>query len=82
MVFGEWLLKTHDGKPNQVCESSKKDGGLVTFGDNTKGKIIGKGTIGNDYGTLIENVLLVDDFLRFTWVLMIKHKNDVLKKIC
>ena len=39
---------------------SKKDGGLVTFGNNKKGKIIGKGTIDNDSGTLIENVLLVD----------------------
>ena len=39
---------------------SKKDGGLVTFGNNKKGKIIGKGTIGNDSGTLIENLLLVD----------------------
>ena len=39
---------------------SKKDGGLVTFGDNKKGKIIGKGTMGNDSGTLIENILFVD----------------------
>ena len=39
----------------------KKDGGLVTFGNNKKGKIIGKGTIGNDYSCiLIQNELLVD----------------------
>ena len=57
-----------------------KDGGLVTVGDNKKGKIIGKGTIGNNSGTHSENVLLVDDFSRFTCVLMIKHKNDVLKR--
>ena len=24
--------------------------------------------------------VIVDDFSRFTWVLMIKHKNDVLKR--
>ena len=45
---------------------SEKDGGLVTVGDNNKGKIIRKGTIGNDSGTLFENVLLVDDFTSFT----------------
>ena len=25
--------------------------------------------------------VIVDDFSRFTWVLMIKHKNDVLKSL-
>ncbi|XP_022950378.1 uncharacterized protein LOC111453493 [Cucurbita moschata] len=48
------------GNPSKFVNLSKKDGGLVTFGDNKKGKIIGKGTIGNDSCTLIENVLLVD----------------------
>ena len=57
---------------------SKKDGGLVTLGDNSK--IIGKGAIGNDSSILFENVVLVDDFSRFIWVLMIKHKNDLLKR--
>ena len=33
---------------------------MVTFGDNKKGKIIGKGNIGNDSSTLIENIHLVD----------------------
>ena len=36
-----------------------KDGGFVTFGDNTRGKIIGIGTIG-DEKVNISNVLLVD----------------------
>ena len=35
---------------------SKKDGGLITFGDNKKGKIIGEGTVANDTCTLIENL--------------------------
>ena len=48
------------GNSSKFVNLSKKDGGLVTFGDNKKGKIIGKGTIGNDSCTLIENVLLVD----------------------
>ena len=39
----------------------KKNGGYVTFGDNTKGRIIGQGNIGNDTTvSLIESVLLVD----------------------
>ncbi|CAL9196629.1 unnamed protein product [Musa hybrid cultivar] len=36
------------------------DEGYVTFGDNNKGKIIGKGTIGNKSNFSIEDVLLVD----------------------
>ena len=55
------------GNQSKFVSIYKKDGGLVTFGDNKKGKIIGKGTIANDSGILIENVLLlVDDFSRFT----------------
>ena len=49
------------GNQSKFVNLSKKDGVLVTFGDSKKGKIIGKGNIGNDSGTLIENVLLVDD---------------------
>ena len=41
------------GNQSKFVNLSRKDGGLVTFGDNKEGKIIGK-------GTLIENVLLVD----------------------
>jgi hypothetical protein len=37
-----------------------KDGGFVTFGDNSKGKIIGIGNIGNTPSPIIEDVLLVD----------------------
>ena len=40
---------------------TKKDGGFVTFGDNTKGKIIGIGNIGNSPTPIIENALLVDN---------------------
>ena len=39
---------------------SLKDGGYVTFEDNSKGKIIGIGNIGNDPTPIIENLLLVD----------------------
>ena len=48
------------GDRSKLISFSKKNGGMVTFGDNKKGKIIGKGNIGNDSSTLIENVHLVD----------------------
>ena len=35
-----------------------KKGGKVTFGDNTKGKIVGIGRVGKKDSTFIENVLL------------------------
>ena len=40
---------------------TRKNGGRVTFGDNTKGKIIGVGDVGNGTSPLIENVFLVDN---------------------
>ena len=45
---------------SKLISFSKKDEGMVIFGDNKKGKIIGKSNIGNDSSTLIENVHLVD----------------------
>ena len=33
------------------------------------------------YGGNYYVFVIVDDFSRFTWVLMIKHKNDVLKRL-
>ena len=37
-----------------------KNGGIVTFGDNAKGKTIGEGKIGKAPNTTIDNVLLID----------------------
>ena len=39
---------------------TKRKGGYVTFGDNSKGRIIGQDNIGNGTSSLIESVLLVD----------------------
>ena len=39
---------------------SSKDDGYVTFGDNSKGKIIGIGNVGKEPSPIIENVLLVN----------------------
>ena len=48
------------GDPSQFSKLTSIDEGYVTFGDNNKGKIIGKGTIGNKSNFFIEDVLLVD----------------------
>ena len=37
-----------------------KDGGYVTFGDNSKGKIIRVSNVGKEPSPIIENILLVD----------------------
>ena len=39
---------------------SPKDGGYVTFGNNTKGKIVGEGKFGKSLNPTIEDALLVD----------------------
>ncbi|CAL9078687.1 unnamed protein product [Musa textilis] len=46
--------------PSQFSKLISQDEGYVTFEDNNKGKIIGKGTIGNKSSFLIDNMLLVD----------------------
>ena len=47
------------GDSSQFSKLTSIDEGYVTFGDNNKGKIIGKGTIGNKSNLFIEDVLLV-----------------------
>ena len=47
------------GDKSKLSSFTPKDGGFVTFDDNSKGKIIGVGNI-NNYSSCIENVLLVD----------------------
>ena len=48
------------GDMNCFLTFEKKDGGLVTFGNNDKGKIRGKGIIGNPNSAKIENVKYVE----------------------
>ena len=48
------------GDESKFSFLTKKKWGYVTFGDTTKGKIIGQDNIGNDTYFFIENVLLVD----------------------
>ena len=46
--------------PNNFLELKPNDGDFVTFGDNTKGKIIDAGKIDNAHSTIIKNMLIVD----------------------
>ena len=48
------------GEESMFTTLVPKDGGYVTFGDNSKGKIIGIGSIGKSHFSIIENVLLVE----------------------
>jgi len=48
------------GDRNCFLTFEKKDGGPVTFGNNDKGKIRGKGTIGKLNSAKIENVHFVE----------------------
>ena len=48
------------GDESQFITLEAKNGGMVTFGDNSKEKIIDIGNIGITFFTCIENVLLVD----------------------
>ena len=48
------------GDESHFITLKAKDGGMVTFGDNGKGKIIGIGNIGITSSTFINDVLLVD----------------------
>ncbi|GAV82962.1 hypothetical protein CFOL_v3_26413, partial [Cephalotus follicularis] len=47
------------GDKSLFIDLKEVDGGKVTFGDNNKAKICGIGSIGNNFSTLIENVLYV-----------------------
>ena len=49
------------GNMENFISIEKKNGGDVTFGDNSKRKVIGIGKIGNSHCTTsIDDVLLVD----------------------
>ena len=44
-----------------------KNSGDVSFGDNSKGKIIGIDNVSNVSSTLIENVCLVENLKQLAW---------------
>ena len=47
------------GDETQFTSLKPKDGEFVTFGDNSKGKIIRIGSVGKNSSTSVENILLV-----------------------
>ncbi|KAK7342390.1 hypothetical protein VNO80_25340 [Phaseolus coccineus] len=56
----KWLLQAYDRRFFQVVNIILKQEGHVTYGDNNRGKILGKGTIGNENSFLIHDVLYVE----------------------
>ncbi|PKA55082.1 hypothetical protein AXF42_Ash003719 [Apostasia shenzhenica] len=48
------------GDRSKFTNLEMKDGGFVTFGDNTKKKILGVGVIGNSTKFFINKVFLID----------------------
>ncbi|PKA55624.1 hypothetical protein AXF42_Ash006826 [Apostasia shenzhenica] len=48
------------GDKTKFTSLKPKNGGLVTFGDNIKKRIIGIGKVGKDFTTFIDKVLLID----------------------
>ena len=59
------------GDKNLLHEIKNYVKGNVTFGDDTKGKIIGIGNISSKYSNIIENVLLIDK-LKFICLALVK----------
>ena len=65
MMKSKWILDSGcsrhmTGEHKLLSTLKSKDDGIVTFGDNGKGKIVRIGNIGNPEDPSIENVLLVD----------------------
>ena len=61
----KWILDSGcsrhmTGEYSLLSTIKSKDDGIVTFGDNGKGKIVGIENIGNPEDPSLENVLLVD----------------------
>ena len=57
---------------------SPKDGGSVTFGDNSKGKIIGIGNVGKNSSLTIKNVFFVNG-LKQNFLVLVNYATKVSK---
>ena len=65
-VRTKWFLdsgysKHMTGEYTLLSSFKRKEGGQVTFGDNSKGNIFGYGIVSNITSSYIENVQLVDN---------------------
>lgn len=59
-----WTVHAQDtltSDPTKFSSLSKRKSGNVTFGDNSKGKIVGIDNIGGNSSSPTENFLLVDN---------------------
>ena len=63
------------GDKSIFASLSIKDGRHVTFGDNSKGKIISIGNVGNESSSIIENRVTFD---KTTWTIERTKDNKTL----
>ena len=49
----------------KFCLLTENDGGQVTFGGNSKGKIIGSEKVGKSLSSFIDDVMLVEGLVEF-----------------
>ena len=82
----EWILDSGctdhmTGDKDMFRELAENDDPrkYVTFGDNSKGKVVGLGKVAISHDSSIQNVILVYDFSRFTWVFFLDDKSQVQK---
>ena len=64
-IHNRWYLDSGcsrhmTGDKSKFCLLTKSDGGQVTFGENSKGKIIGSGKVGKNLSSCIDDVMLVE----------------------
>ena len=73
-IKSKWYLdgcsRHMTGDKEKFNKLDAKDGGHITFGDNTKGKIIGIGEIGNPQSLSIHHVLFVDGLKHNLYILL------------
>ena len=64
-IHNRWYLDSGcsrhmTGDKTKFCLLTENDGGQVTFGENSKGKIIGSEKVGKNLSSCIDDVMLVE----------------------
>ena len=64
-IHNKWYLdngcsRHMTGDKTKFCLLTESEGGQVTFGGNSKGKIIGSGKVGKNLSSYIDDVILVE----------------------
>ena len=73
MVLGQWMLQAHERDKSKFLSISFKQEGYATYGDNNKGRILGRGSIGDKDILVIHDVLYVEG---------IKHNLLSISQLC